>query len=82
MRWWVCRDLSNGDDADGRPFPTYIWAARTRRAARERKAEHRNNPKHARLSGVEEWTDEMMSRYEKVGGISKHWECAYYRRKG
>jgi hypothetical protein len=53
---WVLRDLSNGDGADGRPFPRYVWAFRTRKQAREKQLEHRDNAELSRLGPVENWS--------------------------
>lgn len=76
---WVLRDLSNGDGADGRPYPTYVWAYRTRREAREKAQMHRRSTRFARLGPVESWSERALTRrYKSLGGIS---DGAYWLRR-
>ena len=56
MSYWVLRDLSNGNGADGQKCPTYIWVMRTRAAARRKKQLHKKNAHFfSRLGPVERW---------------------------
>ena len=54
---WVLRDLSNGDGAEPVVvYPKYVWAFRSRAAARSRAQLHRKVRKQfARLGPVEKW---------------------------
>lgn len=62
--YWVLRDLSNGDGADGRPLPTYLWAHPTREGARAQRREHvRLMPRLSRLGPVEYWPAENLTRH-------------------
>lgn len=69
---WVVRDLSNGDGADGRKYPTYVWVCGTRREARRLKGVHRGHD-FARLGPVEQWSNRVLcARYETAGSRSSH----------
>lgn len=83
-RLWVLRDVSNGDGADGRPCPTYVWAfptrAQARRASRMHKAQRDGLPLFAQLGPIERWPKGRISRLYRggaPGGLSQF----YYRRK-
>lgn len=56
---WITRDLSNGDGADGRPWPTYVWAYKRREQARHRKRIHKQQD-YSRLGPVEKWHEDML----------------------
>ena len=52
---WILRDLSNGDGADGRPYPTYVWVCSTRDDARNLKRQHVTKNQ-AELGPIERWS--------------------------
>ena len=65
---WICRDLSNGDGADGRPKPTYVWAFPSRRLARDGRRTHSLSRKMAQLGPVECWPLSTLRKlYTRVG---------------
>ena len=69
---WILRDLSNGDGADGNPYPTYVWAYSNRREARDRYRDHQDNVAWAPLSRPERWPEALLlTFYQDVGGIAK-----------
>lgn len=84
---WIARDLSNGDGADGRKYPTYVWACGTRREARLLKQAHQNAiPRGlAALGPIEQWTERVLrSRYAASAvlhpGLRSH-NVFYFRRR-
>lgn len=84
-RYWVLRDLSNGDGADGRPMPTYVWAFTTRQRARElgwqhQAAQHHRIPLLTQLGPVEQWTAHKLHKHYKGGDIGTAGQH-YYRRR-
>ena len=78
---WVLRDLSNGDGADGRPSPTYIWVFKSRAKAREQARKHRKRSGYSTLGPVERWPSAVIAQlYEQVAERGP--AVQYYERRG
>lgn len=77
--YWVLRDLSNGDGADGRTRPTYVWAFPTREQARSAARLHKAKD-FARLGPVEYWPAENLAKDYMPGDPGTVSEHYYVRR--
>jgi hypothetical protein len=69
---WILRDLSNGDGADGRPWPDYIWCYPTMALARKTERRHKSKPtRYATLGPIEHRSDEEIARRYEIVNIAK-----------
>lgn len=73
---WVLRDLSNGNGADGRDFPTYIWVFPTKKAALKTSRVHRCGGG-AELGPLERWPKSTVYRlYDQGNWHFDGWYCS------
>jgi hypothetical protein len=68
---YICRDLSNGNGSDGRPFPDCVWAYTMPSEAQARYELHKRTPGFSRLAKPQSWPKETLTRfYKDCGGIA------------